>query len=174
MERVIVGVGSGGTQHGSLSMVEEGIRILRELAGCRVAVGALGPRMVQLAIDSADAVLLNWLTPEWAAWSLEAPGATERTSRAEAIGYVRTGLPAAADRLQVEADRYSSFSAYARHFARMGVPAIDTCAGGTPEVIQRRLEEFDQVLDETVVRAITESETLDAYLAVLEAGRPRG
>jgi hypothetical protein len=55
----------------------------------------------------------------------------------------------------------------------MGVAPIETTAYGSPEAIRRKLAEFSAVVDEVVVRAIVAEETEDAYLALLEACRPR-
>jgi hypothetical protein len=55
----------------------------------------------------------------------------------------------------------------------MGVAAIDTCVIGTSDAINSGLSAFDPVLDETVVRAIVLEESLESYLEVLNAGRPR-
>jgi alkanesulfonate monooxygenase SsuD/methylene tetrahydromethanopterin reductase-like flavin-dependent oxidoreductase (luciferase family) len=68
--RIIFGVGSGQTRRGALRIVERGVAELRSAApACRIAIGAAGPNMLQLAGRIADAVLLNWLTPESLAWA---------------------------------------------------------------------------------------------------------
>jgi hypothetical protein len=56
----------------------------------------------------------------------------------------------------------------------MAVAAIDTCVIGSRETIAAELSEYDDVLDETVIRAIVLEETLESYLDVLQAGRPDG
>ncbi len=169
--RLVLGVGSGGALKGSLELVEAGIHRLRDLTDCSIAVGALGPRMIQLAGDHADGVVLNWLTPQWietcTAGLRSAPTATT-----EIIGYVRTALPGARTTLQAEAQRYESFPQYGRHFERMGVPAFDTCVLGEAGEIQKRLAAFDAVLDETVVRAIVADQSLVHYSELLEAAAP--
>ncbi|CAN5648804.1 hypothetical protein BH23CHL5_BH23CHL5_16450 [soil metagenome] len=171
-DRLIIGVGSGATLGGSLNLVQTGVKVLRG-RGFSVAVGALGDRMVDLAAEHADAVLLNWLTPEWAARSAERVRRNSRKTGTEVIGYVRTGLTASVSGVQAEADRYTGLPQYGRHFQNMGVRAIDTGAVGSPVEIGGQLERFDEVLDETVVRAIVVSESLDDYLQVIEAGKPR-
>jgi hypothetical protein len=55
----------------------------------------------------------------------------------------------------------------------MGVQAIDTAvAGDEPASIRDGLAPFMAVLDETVVRAITAEETVDAYVELLKAAAP--
>jgi alkanesulfonate monooxygenase SsuD/methylene tetrahydromethanopterin reductase-like flavin-dependent oxidoreductase (luciferase family) len=175
VERLVVGVGSGGLRKGTVEAVEQAIDELRELGAIRISVGALGPRMLDLAGRKADGVLLNWLTPKAAADSAaivrEAAAKAERPAPA-IVAYVRTGLSSAADRLAVEGKRYAGIPAYGAHFARMGVDPFETTAHGTPESIQATLGAFAEVVDEVVVRAIVIEETLDEYLALLEASKP--
>jgi hypothetical protein len=55
----------------------------------------------------------------------------------------------------------------------MGVPAAGTAVvGDDPEAIQRGLAEYDGRLDEVVLRAIVGEETIENYLALLQAGAP--
>ena len=171
-ERLIIGIGAGGAHAGSLALVEQGIVSLRQSTGCRVAIGALGMKMIELSGRIADGVILNWLTPQWADPSVAAAKAAERGSPIEIIGYVRTALVESREALQIEADRYASIPQYARHFERMGVAAIDTCVFGDDMEIGDGLRRFDGVLDETVVRAITSEQSLESYMAVLRAGSP--
>jgi alkanesulfonate monooxygenase SsuD/methylene tetrahydromethanopterin reductase-like flavin-dependent oxidoreductase (luciferase family) len=176
VDRLTIGVGSGGAS-GGLAIVRDGAVAVRESTGARVVVGALGPRMTALAGEVVDGVLLNWLTPGQATRSCAiARGAAHEVGRPEPwlYGYVRTALGAAAgERLATEANRYGSIPAYAAHFARMGVQAIDTAvAGDEPEAIRNGLAPFAAVLDETVVRAITASESVEAYGELLRAAAP--
>jgi len=177
IDRLTLGVGSGGAT-GGLAIVRDGAVEVREATGARVVVGALGPRMTALSGEVVDGVLLNWLTPGQA----ERSGATVREAARDAgrpepwlYGYVRTALGAAAgERLAAEARRYAGYPAYAAHFARMGVQAIDTAvASDNPESIWDGLAPFAAVLDETVVRAITAVETVEAYEELLKAAAPR-
>jgi len=172
-DRLIVGVGAGGELYGSLDNVRGAVRTIREQAGVPVAVGALGPRMVALAAREADAVLLNWLTPRQAKLSTqEVRSHQEPGRRCEVIAYVRVALPEGFEQLAGEGDRYASFPAYARHFSRMQAQPLATCAYGTKDKIQRGLTAFDAEVDETVVRAVSDRETLDAYMGILKTARP--
>ena len=92
--------------------------------------------------------------------------------------YVRVAMePAAIERLTVEAARYGSYPSYAAHFRRFGVEAIDTTIGleGHTE-IAARLDRYAGTVDEIVVRAITGTETFEAYrdLAIATAPRSAG
>ncbi|MEZ4624480.1 MAG: LLM class flavin-dependent oxidoreductase [Thermomicrobiales bacterium] len=62
VDRLLVGIGAGRTRVGSLDLIERSAAVLRA-AGIASAVGALGPRMVNLTGRVADAALFNWLTP---------------------------------------------------------------------------------------------------------------
>lgn len=177
VDRLTLGVGSGGAT-GGLAIVRDGAVAVRESTGARVVVGALGPRMTALSGEVVDGVLLNWLTPGQAQRSCAIVREAARESgRPEPwlYGYVRTALGAAAgERLASEARRYAGYPAYAAHFTRMGVQAIDTAAAGDdPESIRNGLAPFAAVLDETVIRAITAVETAEAYEELLRAAAPR-
>ncbi len=171
-ERLLVGIGSGGTKVGSIDLVRRNAVALRE-AGLEVAIAALGPNMVALTGQVANAVLFNWQTP------IAAVDASARLAEAagdrsvETIGYLRVGYgPGAKERLEEEAARYGAIPAYAAHFERLGIRAIDSCVQGDPAAIDRGLSAFDGTLDEAVARAITGEETLDAYLALARAAAP--
>lgn len=172
-DRLIVGVGAGGELYGALDNVRAAVRAIREATSIPVAVGALGPRMVALGAEESDAVILNWLTPRQARLSAQEIRRCQPDDRTcEIIAYVRVALPEGFEQLAGEADRYASFPAYARHFARMKAQPLQTCAYGTKETIRRGLDSFDREVDETVVRAISDRETLDSYMGILRTARP--
>jgi alkanesulfonate monooxygenase SsuD/methylene tetrahydromethanopterin reductase-like flavin-dependent oxidoreductase (luciferase family) len=172
-ERLIVGIGAGAELYGSLDSVRGAIHIIRNESGVPVAVGALGPKMVALAAKEADAVLLNWLTPRQAKLSTqEVRNRQGEGHRCEVVAYVRVALPEGFEQLAGEGDRYASFPQYARHFSRMQVQPLATCAYGTKDKIQHGLSAFDSEVDETVVRAVSDRETLDAYMGILRTARP--
>jgi alkanesulfonate monooxygenase SsuD/methylene tetrahydromethanopterin reductase-like flavin-dependent oxidoreductase (luciferase family) len=174
-ERLLLGIGSGGVA-GGLERVRQGAETLHGLTSARIAVGALGPKMCRLAGESADAVLLNWLTPEYipesAALTLEGAEAAGRP-RPLIAGYVRTALDEGLAQLQVEADRYASFPAYAANFIRMGADAMGTTVHGPGRAALRAgLARYEALLDHTVVRCVAAEENAAAYLRVLEAAAP--
>lgn len=173
--RVIVGIGSGGAKSGTVELVRDAVVELKRLVPVRVYVGALGPRMTRLGGELADGLLLSWLTPDSARHGAElvreAAAGAGRSAPAIAT-YLRVSLPEGEARLIEEANRYAGFPAYAAHFSRMGVTAADTTISGIESDIQRRLGQFDGLLDEVVVRAIAAEETADAYLALVKAAAP--
>jgi hypothetical protein len=52
-------------------------------------------------------------------------------------------------------------------------PAATAVAAATDAAVARALTRWDEALDDVVVRAITEHDTVDETLAVLRAARPR-
>ena len=93
-DRLYLGIGSGAGP-GGLQRVEAGLQQLRSTYRGRVIVAALGPWMCRLAGAKADGVLLNWLTPEFAAQSMNwvREGADEAGRPVPpSFAYVRTGL----------------------------------------------------------------------------------
>ena len=160
-ERTALGIGSGRAPH-PLALMREGIDALRAETEAAIVLGALGPRMLRLAAERADGVLLNWLTPR---------GRARRGDRAAGHGgcggsadarplrvvlYARTIADAAArPALEREVARYERVPSYAANFARLGIRPADatvTDAAG--------LAAFDAV-DELVLRAITPTNSLD-------------
>ena len=175
-QRLIVGIGSG-NPNGGLARVQEGASTLEEQLEAPIVVGALGPKMCTLAGNSSDGVLLNWLTPEYVAPSAAIVTAAAREAgrpRPLILGYVRTVFgPGAREVFAEEAGRYGRFPAYAANFTRLGTPAEATAViGDTSAEIQAGLASFTSQLDETVVRAITGEESVDAYMALLAAAAP--
>lgn len=175
LNRFYLGIGSGpGT--GGVERVAEGFSVIRSQLQSRLVVAALGPRMCRLAGATADAVLLNWLTPQFAqasiGWVREGAQEADRPMP-RLMAYVRVALgDEATPRLEREAASYEAIPHYAAHFRRMGVPAMDTTITGlTPEDIQRGLSTWDGVVDEVVVRAVTAQDTVEDIRRLLEAAK---
>jgi alkanesulfonate monooxygenase SsuD/methylene tetrahydromethanopterin reductase-like flavin-dependent oxidoreductase (luciferase family) len=174
--RLLLGVGSGSDPKG-LDRVRSGVEVLQRGVASPVIVAALGPNMCALAGETADGVLFNWLTPEFAqrsgAWVLDAAEESGRP-RPRLMAYVRCALlPGAEARLREEAERYTSIGKYGEHFKRMGTTAYDTCVSGTiPETLQAGIARHEAVLDETVVRAITPDDSAASILELLRACAP--
>lgn len=170
-ERLTVGIGSGQTRLGALALVEGELAALRAGTTATLALGALGPKMRALAAEHADAVVLSWLTPDAA--GAQAGEFHDANPRGTAVLYARaTAHPDARARLEEEADRYATFPAYERHFARTGFGARDTVipppGAGDPAP---RISEYAAAVDEVVLRAITPGDDLDEYLAFLPLAR---
>jgi alkanesulfonate monooxygenase SsuD/methylene tetrahydromethanopterin reductase-like flavin-dependent oxidoreductase (luciferase family) len=177
LDRLLLGVGS--PNPGALDRVRAGVAGLRSRLPVRLVVAALGPRMCRLAGEVADAVLLNWLTPEHARRSAEwvrAGAAAAHRSPPRLFAYVRAALGAPArNRLREEAARYAAIPAYGAHFARMGVDPIETgVAAATPEAVDAGLRRWEATVDEVVLRAVTAPETVEETLALVRAGHPAG
>ncbi|MDQ3466691.1 MAG: LLM class flavin-dependent oxidoreductase [Chloroflexota bacterium] len=175
-DRLTLGLGSGRGQ-GGLDRVRSGATSLRAASNALIVIGALGPKMCHVAGEVSDGVLLNWLTPGYAATTAElvvAAAAAADRPRPYIAGYVRSAIGSEAQaRFRQEGDRYASFPAYGAHFARMEAAPWDTgVVGETGAEIKAGLRRFDSALDEVVVRAIVANDALDAYRELIEAAAP--
>jgi alkanesulfonate monooxygenase SsuD/methylene tetrahydromethanopterin reductase-like flavin-dependent oxidoreductase (luciferase family) len=135
--------------------------------------------MCRLAGELGDAVLLNWLTPEYANISAQlVRDAAEKAGRQSPriMAYVRASLgEEASARLREEAQRYESYPKYASHFARMGASAFDTSiAAANQDELQSRLAAWDGVVDEIVIRGITAEGTDEQVLELVHKAAPEG
>ncbi|MFN2465487.1 MAG: LLM class flavin-dependent oxidoreductase [Candidatus Dormibacteria bacterium] len=161
LKRTLIGLGAGFTP-APLDVERDGVAELRrELPDVQVAVAAMGPKMCALAGEIGDAVLLNWMTPERAAWArpLVAEGAARVNRNANALtvySYVRTALGAdAGERLARESETYLQMPAYARHFKNMGAdPASVGIAASDPAHVAEAVMRYTAV-DEPVVRVLS-------------------
>ncbi|HZI45311.1 MAG TPA: LLM class flavin-dependent oxidoreductase [Ilumatobacter sp.] len=174
--RLLLGVGSGGG-HDALARVRSGVAELQRETSAAVVVGALGPKMAQLAGEVADGVLLNWMTSEYLAQSGElVREAAQQAARPapSLMAYVRCGLePGAEQRLDQELAYYDSVSYFQEHLARMGASGRDTCVlAPDSNGLQAGIARFEAVLDETIVRAITPTDDLDDLQELLRACAP--
>jgi alkanesulfonate monooxygenase SsuD/methylene tetrahydromethanopterin reductase-like flavin-dependent oxidoreductase (luciferase family) len=172
-DRLVIGIGSSRPPK-PLQRIREAIRIVKDGLNVPVVVGALGPKMRRLGVRESDGVLLNWLTPDGARSAMadkERDLAETGMDRAEIGLYIRVALGATAiEKLHAEAARYESISSYAANFARLGISAMETAvAAEHPEQVREGLAAFDGTVDEAVVRAVTGSDALPEYLALLEA-----
>jgi alkanesulfonate monooxygenase SsuD/methylene tetrahydromethanopterin reductase-like flavin-dependent oxidoreductase (luciferase family) len=172
-DRSVVGIGAS-KPPSPLGTVREAAQAIHDELGVPVMVGALGPKMRRLGVRETDGVLLNWLTPEGARLAMDdkdddladVPG-----READVALYIRCALgEEAMPRLRQEADRYDNIPSYAANFRRLGFTAIDSAVHASePEGIRQGLAPFLDVVDEPVVRAITANDSIDEYLALLEA-----
>ncbi len=165
VDRFILGIGSGQASGPVLAPLRNAVDALRERTSAQIVVGALGPKMRALAVEAADGMLLNWLTPQLAA--AQSAEAHEVAPGAHVALYVRTaldddGMP----RLRAEAERYARFPKYAANFARLQIAASDTVL--TPGDAEDRLPGFRVAADEIVLRAIVASDDAAAYERFIE------
>lgn len=177
-DRLWLGIGSGNPK-GAINRVKSSVESLHGDLEAQVIIAALGPRMVTLAGEAADGVLFNWLTPSYAAQSVERVSwAAEQAGRDKPLmmAYTRAAfVPEAEERVMSEAGRYGNNPNYARHFERQGIEAhLTVLRGRTASVLQAQIAEYEAILDETVVRAITKDDEAETILALLSACAPRG
>jgi alkanesulfonate monooxygenase SsuD/methylene tetrahydromethanopterin reductase-like flavin-dependent oxidoreductase (luciferase family) len=222
--RFVLGLGSGRATSGAVELVREYVRQVRAalrgevvtasgpfpVKGFRLGmeppqepvpvwVAALGPRMVELAGEAGDGVLLNWCTPERVAKAREevARGA-ERGGRDPAgvtvAAYVRACLGQeeahALEALGPAAAEYAGFPNYARQLEAMGLggPAGAAAAGdprgggalaralcvwGDRDDALSRLREWrDAGADLVVVYPVPALEPLSSILGTVLAAAP--
>ncbi|HLN13974.1 MAG TPA: LLM class flavin-dependent oxidoreductase [bacterium] len=175
LTRLLLGVGSANP--GALARVRSGVASLRAQLSARIIVAALGPQMCRLAGEVSDAVLFNWLTPAQTRESadLVRAGAAAAGRQAPKIfAYVRLSLGAAARaKVLAEGARYAGIPAYGAQFARMKVAPIETAiAADSPAEVAHALDAWRGSVDELILRAITGTETVDEYLALVRAAKP--
>ncbi|MFT5223392.1 MAG: 5,10-methylenetetrahydromethanopterin reductase [Glaciecola sp.] len=88
-----------------------------------VHLGAMGPRMLDLAADKATGAFLNWSGPTEVARAVAAMGQVRKD--ATSTTYVRIAVDpdvaAARESLATEFGRYAALPAYAAHFERQGL-----------------------------------------------------
>ena len=162
--RLVLGVGSGATRRGALSLVAEAVDALHEGLSARVLLGALGPKMRRLGAQNADGVLLSWLTPDIATG--QAQEAHGLASDAHVALYVRTAVePSASATLQREVERYGGYPAYAANFQRLGIAAQQTVLD--PDTFGAGILRYRDAVDEVVLRVIT-ADSLDAHVVFVE------
>jgi hypothetical protein len=164
-DRLVLGIGSGQARVGALTLVSDAAVRLREQTSARVLVGALGPKMREVAVTAGQGPLLSWLTPEIAA--AQAQEAHGVSPDAHVALYVRTALDAAAGpRLQTEVDRYASYPNYRANFDRLGIAAGDTVLDA--DTFSTGIAAYRAAVDEVVLRAIVAGDEVEDYLSFVE------
>jgi probable F420-dependent oxidoreductase len=128
----------------------------------KVVVGALGPKMLQMAGEVADGVLLNYLPASHVRWSVEQIRAG---GDAEVYGYVHAGVgdrDQALDKARRDLFSYAVVDSYAANFTRAGFGdeitqirerhAAGDRDGALGAVSDRMCDAIDVVGDEELVR----------------------
>lgn len=174
-DRFLLGIGSGASPR-PVTRVRAALGELRATTDYRIALAALGPKMCALAGEAADAVLLSWLTPDYARTSVaQVREAAERAGRMapRMCLYMRIGIGRdAIAKVKVEAERYGRIPSYAANFARLGRPVLETAIlAETPGEVAERIGAWDGAVDEIVLRAITANERPEEAVEVVEAAR---
>jgi alkanesulfonate monooxygenase SsuD/methylene tetrahydromethanopterin reductase-like flavin-dependent oxidoreductase (luciferase family) len=173
VDRFRLGIGSGRGPL-ALSRVRFAAHYLRGRVDCELTIAALGPKMLQVAGQYADSVLLNWLRPDYALACADAirAAATQSGRRPPRIcAYVRVALgPGSGSRRDREAALYAAVPQYSAHFARMGSTAFEVVlAPQTPQELADGLRPWRTAVDEVIVRALPGEDSVPATLAILRA-----
>jgi alkanesulfonate monooxygenase SsuD/methylene tetrahydromethanopterin reductase-like flavin-dependent oxidoreductase (luciferase family) len=197
--RFTLGVGSGHMDDAAARM-RDYLGELRALLpqGQPVGLAALGPLMLRVAGELADAALLNWCSPEWVAWSrarVERAAAAAGRPVPEVVEYIRTSVDPdatlARSTLGTAALQYAlGPGAYRKHFERMGFgPELDRLerdggepsdellaasgAAGAPGQVRPKFERLAQGLDLAIVRVlVTRPGDAESARRTLEECRP--
>ena len=116
--------------------------------GFPVVVGALGPKMVDLAATESDGVILNWLTPAEASKVCthikESAGAASNDGVVSSL-FIRVGP---AESVRADATSYNdNLPNYRKHFAKQGLSTVDdvvaqACMPLDPDAVRERLADY--------------------------------
>ena len=174
--RLHLGVGSG-RRPGALDDVRSAAVMLRDELDVKVVTGAVGPKMLRLAGEVADEVILTW---SFAAEVERArPKVEEGASRVgrqppSLISFIRCALlPQAADAVAERARVYDQIPHYHEVFERNGVTAEETVVtGSSREELIEGIEREESVLDVSVIRAIPAENTVESLGELVEACAP--
>ncbi|MCP3913492.1 MAG: LLM class F420-dependent oxidoreductase [Actinomycetia bacterium] len=136
----------------------------------QIILGALNPRMLALAGELADGVLLNYVPASHVAWSVEQ---VRRGGDADIYAYVHAGVAQRVDGIDYarrDLFSYAVVDSYARNFERAGygdeVAAIRAAHadrdrdGALAAVSDQMIDEIDVMGDAAHVRS-----TIEAYVA---------
>lgn len=172
-DRVVIGIGAS-ARPSPLSTAREAASHLKAELGVPIMIGALGPKMRRMAVRETDGVLLNWLTPDGVRSAMkdrERDLADSPDKNAEVCLYIRCALgDAAYPVLKQEANRYEGIPSYAANFERLGFDALDSAVyATTSDHLVSGLQPFLATVDEPVMRAITATDALDEYVALIDA-----
>lgn len=175
-ERIWLGVGSNRSP-GALDEVREAAHTIREALDVRVTTGAVGPKMMALAAEVADAVILTW---SFASEVEQARGILNEAAQAAGrdvptvISFIRCGLmPQAKEAVEERANAYAAIPRYQEVFERHGVTATDVVVTGRnrAELLEGILAE-EEVLDLSVIRAIPADNTTESFGELVRACAP--
>jgi hypothetical protein len=174
--RLWLGIGSN-RKPGALEEVRRAAHTIREALDVTVTTGAVGPKMLALAAEVADAVILTW---SLAAEVEQARGILYEAAQGSGrevptvVSFIRCGLlPQAEDAIAERAAVYESIPHYQKVFARHGLTAIDTVVTGADRAeLLEGIEYEESVLDLSVIRAIPSEESVAALAELVTACAP--
>lgn len=175
-DRLWLGVGSARSP-GALDEVRQAVHTIRDELGVTVATGAVGPRMMAVAAEVADAVVLTW---SFAAEVERAMGILNETAQRvgrespTVVSFIRCALlPQAEAAVAERAAAYDAIPHYRKVFARNGLTAADTVVTGRSrgELLEGILFE-EAVVDVPVIRAVPADNTVESLTDLVLACGP--
>ncbi|HSM43877.1 MAG TPA: LLM class flavin-dependent oxidoreductase [Acidimicrobiia bacterium] len=174
--RLWLGVGSNRSP-GALDEVRQAAHTFRAELDVNVVTGAVGPKMMALAAEVADAAVLTW------SFAAEVERAREILNEAASaagrevppvISFVRCGLlPQAKEAVEERARAYAAIPRYQEVFDRHGIEAVDAVVTGRnrAELLEGIIAE-EEVLDLSVIRAIPAENTTESLAELVRACAP--
>jgi hypothetical protein len=175
-KRLWLGVGSP-RRPGALDEVRQAATLIRRELDVVVATAAVGPKMMALAGEVADAVILTWsfVAEVNRARPILEEGAREAGRDTPAlVSFVRCALmPQAAEAVSRRAEVYDAIPHYRAVFERNDVTAADTVVtGSSREELIEGIEREESVLDVGVIRAIPAENTVQDLTDLVQACAP--
>ena len=175
-ERLWLGVGSA-RRPGALAEVRQAVNAINGELEVTLTTGAVGPKMTALAGELSDAVIFTWsIAAEVEANRVILRQAAEAAHRKPptVVSFIRCGLlPQAASAIAERADAYSVIPHYQAVFARHGMTANDTViAGNSREELLPRIEQEEQALDVSIIRAIPAENSVESLSELVVACAP--
>ncbi len=175
-ERIWLGVGSG-RRPGALAEVRDAAGTIRSELDCHVVTAAVGPKMMALAGEVADAVVLTWSFVDEvmeARKILETSAAIAERGVPKVISFIRCGLlPQAEAAIAQRVATYDAIPHYRAIFDKHGLSARDTViTGRTRDELLPGIEREESVLDMPVIRAIPADNTVESLGELVEACAP--
>jgi len=175
-KRLWLGVGSARAP-GALDEVRHAAHTLRHELEVTVTTGAVGPRMMALAGEVADAVVLTW---SFATEVVRARAILDESAREAGrepptvVSFVRCALvPQAAEAVAERASAYDAIPHYRKVFARSGLTAADTIVAGADRAqLLDGIQAEEEVLDVSVIRAIPAENTVESLSELVKACAP--
>lgn len=174
--RLHLGVGSN-RRPGALDDVRSAANLFRRELEVTVSTAAVGPRMMALAGEVADEVILTW------SFAAEVEGARpildESADRADrnaprVVSFVRCALlPQAEEAIEERARVYDQIPHYRAVFERNGLTAADTVVTGkSRDELLVGIGREEAVIDTPVIRAIPAENTVESIGELVDACAP--